>query len=406
MSSLNRLDLLLKEIEDPFVQENFRKIKRYIDCLVQEGGIGGGGGGTGSPGPPGPAGPAGPAGADGNTILNGIGAPSAATGVDGDFYLDTSTLDFYGPKTGGVWGAPVNLKGDPGTDGNTILNGSGAPNNSLGNDGDYYLDTDTYDFYGPKAGGVWPTPGQSLIGPQGPAGPGSELFQVIAQEIPADEITGSSFDLEYAPIANSEVICLNGLEWSKGASYDYTLSGQTVTILNPTNVVSGDKFFIIYCTLIGDLNCETDILDVDAGIESSDTIMFASSFFRVSETVLVNGLKIDPGEPDGYSREGGTVSFPDPYLMQGDVIKATNCNDLGSVDSHGPFLEEMFDVDNTIVTNNKVALSAPPATERVIVNGIELLKGLTRDYVVTGNEVIFNNPYLVNGDLLKVSYTT
>lgn len=41
---------------------------------------------------PGPQGPA------GRTILNGTGAPSGNLGVTGDFYYNTTTTDFYGPK--------------------------------------------------------------------------------------------------------------------------------------------------------------------------------------------------------------------------------------------------------------------------------------------------------------------
>lgn len=47
-------------------------------------------------------------------FLNGPGAPDDDdTGKDGDFYMDTSTdpFDFYGPKTGGVWGDPVSFGG-------------------------------------------------------------------------------------------------------------------------------------------------------------------------------------------------------------------------------------------------------------------------------------------------------
>ncbi|MEO6159077.1 MAG: hypothetical protein ABIQ39_15785, partial [Ilumatobacteraceae bacterium] len=54
--------------------------------------------------------------------------------------------------------------------GSTVLNGSGAPANSLGNDGDYYIDNSTHDFYGPKTGGTWPLPPTSLIGPAGATG--------------------------------------------------------------------------------------------------------------------------------------------------------------------------------------------------------------------------------------------
>jgi hypothetical protein len=45
----------------------------------------------------------------GNSILNGTGAPTAGIGNSGDFYIDTLTFLMYGPKSGGIWGAPVQL---------------------------------------------------------------------------------------------------------------------------------------------------------------------------------------------------------------------------------------------------------------------------------------------------------
>jgi hypothetical protein len=42
-----------------------------------------------SPGPQGPR---------GRTILNGSGAPASNLGTEGDFYYNTATTDFYGPK--------------------------------------------------------------------------------------------------------------------------------------------------------------------------------------------------------------------------------------------------------------------------------------------------------------------
>lgn len=77
------------------------------------------------------------------------------------------------------------VQGDPGADGNTLLSGSGAPSNGLGNDGDFYIDTAAFDIYGPKAGGVWPS-GSSLIGatgPQGPTGDGvQDPYQIVAYQ--------------------------------------------------------------------------------------------------------------------------------------------------------------------------------------------------------------------------------
>ncbi len=56
-------------------------------------------------------GPQGPAGANGNTILNGTSAPSSTVGNDGDFYIDTATMTLYGPKSSGVWPSGVSLSG-------------------------------------------------------------------------------------------------------------------------------------------------------------------------------------------------------------------------------------------------------------------------------------------------------
>ena len=53
-----------------------------------------------------------------------------------------------------------------GEDGRTIYNGSGSPSSGLGNEGDFYIDTDTWEIYGPKTSGSWGT-GTSLVGPQG-----------------------------------------------------------------------------------------------------------------------------------------------------------------------------------------------------------------------------------------------
>lgn len=107
-----------------------------------------------------------------NTILHGSGAPSEGTGNNGDFYLDTTAHKIYGPKAAGVWPAGVELvgpkgeTGTTGTAGKTVLNGSGAPSAGTGADGDFYLDTSTYKIYGPKASGSWPA-GVELKGAAG-----------------------------------------------------------------------------------------------------------------------------------------------------------------------------------------------------------------------------------------------
>jgi hypothetical protein len=128
-------------------------------------------GATGATGPQGPAGATGPAGAIGATGPQGpvglTGAtgpqgPAGATGPQGP----TGATGPQGPV--GLTGA-TGPQGAPGTNGNGILNGGIAPTNNQGVDGDFFVNTSTNTIYGPKANGVWPS-GVSLVGPQGPAG--------------------------------------------------------------------------------------------------------------------------------------------------------------------------------------------------------------------------------------------
>lgn len=63
----------------------------------------------------------GPTGADGKSVLNGIINPTTE-GDDGDFYINTTTNEIFGPKFAGVWGSGTSLigpTGPTGTNGNT-----------------------------------------------------------------------------------------------------------------------------------------------------------------------------------------------------------------------------------------------------------------------------------------------
>lgn len=109
-------------------------------------------------------------GENGTKIFSGVEIPDEKLGVEGDFYFRKSTADFYGPKTDEGWGNPVNLRGAQGATGNTGATGAtgaagskilAGPNNPLlseGRIGDYYLQTTTGDFYGPKTSNSWGTP--------------------------------------------------------------------------------------------------------------------------------------------------------------------------------------------------------------------------------------------------------
>jgi hypothetical protein len=153
---------------------------------------------TGPQGPAGPAGPAGPVGATGPAGPVGNTGPAGPAGAPGS----TGPAGPQGPV--GNTGPP----GPAGASGNTVLNGTGAPPSSVGNDGDFYIDTAADVLYGPKAGGSWPATGTSLVGapgatgpagpqgpagdtgPQGPAGPGISSLDDL-NGLPCDNGTGT-----------------------------------------------------------------------------------------------------------------------------------------------------------------------------------------------------------------------
>ena len=78
---IKRLDLLIREVEDQHAQENFYRIKNYIDNLTLTGGVG-------------PQGPAGPPGADGapGTSLVAIKIAGETISAGKAVYLDTATV--------------------------------------------------------------------------------------------------------------------------------------------------------------------------------------------------------------------------------------------------------------------------------------------------------------------------
>jgi hypothetical protein len=124
---------------------------------------------AGATGPTGAAGPQGPAGPQG---LQGPQGPTGGTGPQGA----TGQTGPQGPtgQTG-----PQGPIGPAGATGNAVLSGATGPTGTDGIDGDFWLDTSTHLLYGPKADGIWDIfDAVSLVGPQGPTGPqGSQGVQ-------------------------------------------------------------------------------------------------------------------------------------------------------------------------------------------------------------------------------------
>lgn len=113
-------------------------------------------------------------GINGKTIRSGKGAPAESLGAIGDFYLNLDNYYLYGPKSENGWGTPISLigakgdKGDNGKDGANgkdapkIWTGNTAPTGDIGSEGDFYLDLQNKILYGPKTGSGWGS-GLSLV---------------------------------------------------------------------------------------------------------------------------------------------------------------------------------------------------------------------------------------------------
>lgn len=97
-------------------------------------------------------------------LIVGSGAPTASIGENGDYYIDKDAKAMYGPKVTGLWsGAPI-LGGTSGATPLNLLTGNANPGPTTGADGDWYFNTTTKTFFGPKTGGVWTSQGQ-LVAP-------------------------------------------------------------------------------------------------------------------------------------------------------------------------------------------------------------------------------------------------
>ncbi len=90
-------------------------------------------------------------GKDGKSMLSGTSLPANTVGADGDFFMDTAHKCIYGPKAGGARSASAVVAFT------SVRYGASAPISSIGIDGDFYIETTNSRMYGPKASGAWPS---------------------------------------------------------------------------------------------------------------------------------------------------------------------------------------------------------------------------------------------------------
>lgn len=96
------------------------------------------------------------------TVLIAADPPNSGDGSVGNYFVDTSTEQFYGPKTSSGWGIGIRYNSSY----SSVRSGDGPPDDHEGTIGDQYIDTTNRIYYGPKTASGWPA-GFSLIGSQG-----------------------------------------------------------------------------------------------------------------------------------------------------------------------------------------------------------------------------------------------
>ncbi len=173
-------------------------------------GAAGAAGEKGAPGTPGTAG------ANGKTVLNGAGTPAAGLGTDGDFYIDTSSQQIYGPKkTPGGWGPPTSLKGSNGTNGSPWVLGT-APSGVLMK-GTWAVHSST-----PSAGEVLPVPISFTV----PVG--GEVAAVVAPSEEAETVWGCTGTAD-SPTASETpgIICMYA-KTATNVTFPFLFEGELI----------------------------------------------------------------------------------------------------------------------------------------------------------------------------------
>ncbi|MCP4076689.1 MAG: hypothetical protein GY744_10970, partial [Gammaproteobacteria bacterium] len=130
-------------------------------------------------------------------------------------------------------------QGDPGTDGIAqVRTGNGAPANTLGNDGDFYLDNATGNYY-TKSGGVWTLQG-NLTGPTGAVPNILKFTNVFANNMNSNTtLTFSGFDT--TPLINDFgtdiTLANNGLTFVNGGRFRVDFNFFLTSNASRTNVL-------------------------------------------------------------------------------------------------------------------------------------------------------------------------
>ena len=162
--------------------------------------------------PRGDEGEQGPAGEDGQDGTDGEDGREI-TDITYDQGTNTLTFSFNRGANETVSG----VGGVNGEDGATILSGTVDPVASDGNDGDYFFNTTSKVFFGPKVDGAWPATGTELDGEKGDDGDAVDNVRVVQAAASPGDNTIIRFQVDGADIGNNITIA-GGATGATGAA--------------------------------------------------------------------------------------------------------------------------------------------------------------------------------------------
>lgn len=158
-----------------------------------------------------------------NTVLSGEGVPAKSLGINGDFYIDTKTMNMYGPKKNNSWPLPLSMRGPQGATGAA---GSDGKNGTSG-----AVSAGTAGTAGPQGpagpagakgetGATGPAgPAGSNTGTTGPAGPKGDTGATGAQGPKGDTGSAGALNINYGALTFGSLI--NGVAGSSTVSSQF-----------------------------------------------------------------------------------------------------------------------------------------------------------------------------------------
>ena len=148
-----------------------------------------------------------------NTLLNGKGVPAASLGINGDFYIDKTAMNLYGPKALGKWPLPVSMRGAVGPMGPVGVDGKAGERGVAST----------------SSTGVAGSKGETgAIGPVGPTGAAGSSGAGVAGPTGATGATGTNGTNGTAGTSGTNgTNGTNGSNGTPGANGDRGLQGNT-----------------------------------------------------------------------------------------------------------------------------------------------------------------------------------